>query len=268
MTDLQGRQISRLGAHFDPIVAAFAPLWWVWPDPSLLLVVQAAGGRARRACRSSSSAAATSARTGPGPAFALAYLLYPPTQWLVLDDFHPVALATPLLLWGFWFLDGGRLVPFALVARRRVPDEGADRARRRRDGSLVRACEPGADSPASRSPGSGPPSRWSRSPSSSRTSHPVARSPFAGRYAAVGGSPGGIVETALTDPGTIVSRRHGGPRWRLPRRPARPRSRSCPLLAPAALLTAAPELAARPALLDQDPDVDPLPLHGGRDPRP
>ena len=48
--------------------------------------------------------------------FALAYLLHPATQWLVLDDFHPVALATPLLLWAFWFLDGDRLVPFALTA--------------------------------------------------------------------------------------------------------------------------------------------------------
>ena len=41
VTGLAGHQFSRLGAHFDPIVVAFAPLWWVWPDPSLLLVVQA-----------------------------------------------------------------------------------------------------------------------------------------------------------------------------------------------------------------------------------
>ena len=43
-----------------------------------------------------------------GLGFALAYLLYPPTQWLVVDDFHPVALATPLLLAAFWFLDEDR----------------------------------------------------------------------------------------------------------------------------------------------------------------
>ena len=48
--------------------------------------------------------------------FGLAYLLHPATQWLVLDDFHPVALATPLLLWGFWFLDSDRLVAFGVVA--------------------------------------------------------------------------------------------------------------------------------------------------------
>ena len=173
VTGLTGRQISRLGAHFDPIVAAFAPLWWLWPDP-----------------RSSSSSQAVAVATGAVPVyllgrrhlgsewaaagFALAYLLHPATQWLVLDDFHPVALATPLLLWAFWFLDSDRLLPFAVTAGARVPDEGADRARRRRDGPLVRA-------PARAAPG-GPrdrrrrhrSSRSSRSPSSSRTSPPAA----------------------------------------------------------------------------------------------
>ncbi len=51
-----------------------------------------------------------------GLCFALVYLLYPPTQWLVVDDFHPVALATPLLLGAIWFLDENRLLPFALCA--------------------------------------------------------------------------------------------------------------------------------------------------------
>ena len=59
-----------------------------------------------------------SERAGLG--FALVYLLYPPTQWLVVDDFHPVALATPLLLGAIWFLDEDRLLPFAAVRRRGV----------------------------------------------------------------------------------------------------------------------------------------------------
>ena len=41
VTDVHGEQISRLGSHFDPILALLAPLWWLWPDPELLLVVQA-----------------------------------------------------------------------------------------------------------------------------------------------------------------------------------------------------------------------------------
>ena len=115
MTDVQGEQISRLGAHFDPLVALLAPLWWLWPSPELLLVVQticvALGAvpvflLARKHLGSDWS----------GLAFALVYLLYPPTQWLVVDDFHPVALAAPLLLAAIWFLDEGRLLPFALCA--------------------------------------------------------------------------------------------------------------------------------------------------------
>lgn len=115
VTDVHGAQISRLGAHFDPLLAALAPLWWLWPSPELLLVLQAAAVAsgalpvfllARR--RLADARAAT--------ALALAYLLLPPVQWLTLSDFHPVALACPLLLFAWWRLDEGRLWAFALLA--------------------------------------------------------------------------------------------------------------------------------------------------------
>src|SRR5205085_3653542 len=115
VTDLQGDQVSRLGAHVDPILALFAPLWWIWSSPNMLLVVQAVGvglgaipvyWLARKHLRS--------ARAGLG--FALVYLAYPATGWLTLNEFHPVALATPLLLFAFWFLDEDRLLPFGLCA--------------------------------------------------------------------------------------------------------------------------------------------------------
>ena len=115
VTDVHGEQISRLGSHFDPILVALAPLWWIWPSPELLLVVQAvavAAGAlpvfwlARAHLDSERSAAA----------LALAYLLYPPVQWLTVSDFHPVSLAIPLLLFAWWFLDERRLLPFALCA--------------------------------------------------------------------------------------------------------------------------------------------------------
>ena len=114
VTDVQGEQISRLGSHFDPILAALAPLWWLWPSPELLLVVQAlavAAGAiplfllARRHVTERAAAAV-----------AVAYLLFPPVQWLTASDFHPVALATPLLLGAWAFLDARRLWPFALCA--------------------------------------------------------------------------------------------------------------------------------------------------------
>jgi uncharacterized membrane protein len=115
VTDLQGNQASRLGSHVDPILAAFAPLWWLWPSPNMLVVVQtlaiALGALpvfwlARKHLGSE--------RVALG--FALAYLLYPAVQWLTLNEFHPVALACPLLLFAFWYLDEDRLVAFGIFA--------------------------------------------------------------------------------------------------------------------------------------------------------
>lgn len=198
VTDLQGDQISRLGAHFDPLVVLLAPLWWLWPDPSLLLVSQAVAVAlgavpvfllARKHLGSD--------RAGLG--FALVYLLYPPTQWLVVDDFHPVAIATPLLLAAIWFLDENRLVPFAITAAAAcltkeqvglvVAMLGVWHAvahGRRRAGTVIAAAGVLVAVAAAAiivpryAPGGG--------------------SPFEGRYAAVGGTPAGIAGTAASHP--------------------------------------------------------------------
>jgi predicted membrane protein DUF2079 len=115
VTGLRGDQLSRLGAHFDPILAAFAPLWLAWPSPDLLLVSQS-GAVALGALPVYWLANKHLASPRAGLGFALAYLAYPPTQWLTLNEFHPVALACPLLLYAIWFLDEDRLVPFAVFA--------------------------------------------------------------------------------------------------------------------------------------------------------
>ena len=115
MTSLHGDQISRLAAHVDPILVLFAPLWWLWPSPNMLLVVQAAV-IALGAIPVFLLARKHLASPRAGLGFALAYLLYPATGWLTLNEFHPVALATPLLLFAFWYLDEDRLLPFAVFA--------------------------------------------------------------------------------------------------------------------------------------------------------
>jgi uncharacterized membrane protein len=240
VTGLTGRQFTRLGAHFDPIVVAFAPLWWIWPDPSALLVVQAAAVATgavptyllgRRHLRDDWVAAG----------FALAYLLYPATQWLVLDDFHPVAVATPLLLWAFWVLDGGRLLPFALTA-------GAACLTKEQIGLVVAAMglwyavRPGRRRAGLTIAGAGV--LVSLVAIAVIVPHfaPGGGSPFASRYDAVGGSPAGIVETALTDPGAILDAASD-------RRDVAYLGDlllpllGLPLLAPLAALTALPELA-------------------------
>ncbi len=203
VTGLRGDEISRLAAHFDPILIAFAPLWLAWPSPDVLLVAQAVAVAlgalpvfwlARKHLESE--------RAGLG--FALAYLLYPPTQWLTLNEFHPVALACPLLLFAIWFLDEDRLIPFAAcallaattkeeialvvaglgiwyaIARgRRLPGAAVALAGLAVSLIAIEVVIP----------------HFNRAGSSS----------FFSRYSEVGGSPGGILRTAVTHPWKIFT---------------------------------------------------------------
>src|SRR3954452_25315132 len=41
VTILHAAESSRLAARGSPILTVFAPLWWLWPSPSLLLTAQA-----------------------------------------------------------------------------------------------------------------------------------------------------------------------------------------------------------------------------------
>jgi uncharacterized membrane protein len=114
-TDVTGRQFSRLGAHVDPVLVLFVPLWWLWSSPEVLLVAQA-----------------VIVATGALPAFwlgrrwlgddrlalagAAAYLLYPALQHATLFDFHPVTLAAPLLLFCIWAAEEARWVALGVCA--------------------------------------------------------------------------------------------------------------------------------------------------------
>ena len=263
VTALTGVQISRLGAHFEPILVAFAPLWWLWPDASLLLVCQAvaiAAGTVPVYLLGRKHLASDWAAAG----FALAYLIHPATQWLALDDFHVVALATPLLLWGFWFLDEDRLLPFAVVAL-------AACLTKEEIGLVVAAMglwyalRPGR--------------RWAGAliASGGLLVTVVAfaiviphysisgSSRFEGRYTAVGGSPTGILETAVTDPGTILSAVTQSRGRRLPRPPSTAASRA-PAARAARRADGRPGARAEPPLGYANTDIDPLPLHRGRAP--
>jgi uncharacterized membrane protein len=202
VTNLEGAQVSRLGAHVDPILVAFAPLWWLWPHPSLLLTVQAivvALGAlplfwlARKHLHSD----------GMALGFALAYLLFPPTEWMTLNEFHPVALACPLLLFAIWYLDEGLLGPFAVFAllaaltREEIPLVVAGlgvwyaigRRRWLAGGAIALAGV-----------------AWSVVAIQIVIPHfRGSGASFYSRYDAVGGSAAGIVRKAFTDPGRLLS---------------------------------------------------------------
>jgi uncharacterized membrane protein len=201
ITDLRGEQVLRLGAHVDPVLALFAPLWWLWPSPDLLLVTQAVALAlgawpvfllARKHLRSERA----------GLAFALTYLLYPATTWTALNEFHPVALATPLLLAAIWALDEDRLWAFAAFAllaastKEEIPLVIAALgvwyalARGRiRAGAVIAAAGVA----------------WSALALGLVIPHFNEQGPaFYGRYSEIGGSPSGVARIALHDPGRLL----------------------------------------------------------------
>jgi uncharacterized membrane protein len=203
VTDVHGDQISRLAAHVDPILVLFAPLWWIWPSANLLLVAQAlAVGLGAIPVFWLARKHLGSPRAGL--AFAFVYLLYPATGWLTLNEFHPVALATPLLLFAFWFLDEDRLLPFAICAiaaaacKEEIPFVIAgfgiwyavSHRRWAVGGAIVITGI-----------------AWAAVATTVIIPHfnHGQSSDFYTRYSEVGGSPGGIVKTAFTHPGRLVS---------------------------------------------------------------
>jgi uncharacterized membrane protein len=208
VTNLQGEQVSRLAAHVDPILVLFAPLWWIWPSADMLLVVQASAvatgafpvfALARKHLRSERAAVA----------FALLYLVLPAVQWLTLNEFHPVALACPLLLFAFRYLDEDRLVPFAgfalLAAATKeeialvVAGFGIWYALARRRPALGAGIV-----------GAG--ALWFGLAVGVVVPHfnEAGTSSFYSRYREVGGSPGGVLRTAVTHPLRILDKAFDG----------------------------------------------------------
>jgi uncharacterized membrane protein len=240
VTDLRGDQISRLAAHVDPILVLFAPLWWIWPKPDMLLTAQAiAVGTGALPVFWLTRKHLDSARAGSG--FALAYLLYPATGWLTLNEFHPVALATPLLLFAFWFLDEDRLVPFALcaIAAALCKEEisfvvagfgiwYAVSRRRWFAGATVVLVGVA----------------WAAIATTVIIPHynHGQSSDFYTRYSEVGGSPGGIVKTAFTHPGRLARAAFTGRDLHYMLQLSWPLAFVC-LLSPLVLVAALPELA-------------------------
>jgi uncharacterized membrane protein len=208
ITDLHGEQTVRLAAHVDPVLVVFAPLWWLWPAPSLLLTVQAiaiALGALPVFWLARKHLGSERAALG----FALAYLAYPAVQWLTLNEFHAVALACPLLLFAFWYLDERRLPPFAAFAlvaaatKEQIPLVLAGLglwyalARGGRTAGAIIAALGLA---------------WTAIAVGIVVPHfsDGSGGGFSDRYAEVGGSPGGILETAAADPGRILTEAFDG----------------------------------------------------------
>jgi uncharacterized membrane protein len=125
LTNPEGAQPEMsLGIHVWLILLPLSPLYLVWADPRLLLIVQSvvialgawpvyllANGQMSKGANESRRSTSTSALT-----FVLAYLLFPALQSANMFDFHPLALAPTLLLAAFYALERERWGWLALWA--------------------------------------------------------------------------------------------------------------------------------------------------------
>ncbi len=105
-TNMEG-VTTRLAIHFEPTFILISPIYLLWSDPKALLLLQTvalASGAfpvywlARKELNSVVAAVLISA----------SYLLLPSLEAVNFAEFHPVALAAPLLLWGFYFANNGQ----------------------------------------------------------------------------------------------------------------------------------------------------------------
>ncbi|HLB13104.1 MAG TPA: DUF2079 domain-containing protein [Dehalococcoidia bacterium] len=113
-TSLEYYFYNFLGDHLSLALAFLAPLYWVYPDPSLLVALQPlamglAGVPVYWWARE---------RLGSGLALALglAYLVYTPMVYAVAIDFHDIVLAAPLLSFATYFMLKGDARRFAITA--------------------------------------------------------------------------------------------------------------------------------------------------------
>lgn len=209
-TFIDGTQASRLGAHVDPLLAAFAPLWALWPTPEVLIVAQAllmaTGAIPMLWLGRAWLADEPLARAGAG-----VYLLYPPLQLATFHDIHAVTLAAPLLLFAIWAANAGRwglLVVFATLATLSKEQVGVAVAglgvwmlleARRRPDTRPRAVAGGALVAG----GLG----WAAFSVLVVIPHfsPIGESPFLGRYSEFGDGPLDVVLTVLARPWEVLA---------------------------------------------------------------
>jgi uncharacterized membrane protein len=90
------RGLNLFGDHASYILVLVAPLYWIWADPRLLLLLQVFG-LAAPAVALYVVAARRFANPAAGLAIAVAYLAYPAMQWAATWQFHPETLAAGFL---------------------------------------------------------------------------------------------------------------------------------------------------------------------------
>jgi uncharacterized membrane protein len=101
------RGLDLLGQHAAYIMVLVAPLYRLWADPRLLLLLQVVF-LALPAVVLYRLGARHLGHPAAGLAVAVAYLAYPGVQWAISWQFHPEAIAAGLLALAALAADGGR----------------------------------------------------------------------------------------------------------------------------------------------------------------
>ena len=116
LTDPMGTsQLSRLAVHADFLLILISPLYMVWSDPRVLLLLQVIiVGIGAIPVYWIAIHVLKSERIAVF--FAALYLLYPPLGRNMLHDFHAVSLTTTFLLFAYWYMVKGKYLPFIIFA--------------------------------------------------------------------------------------------------------------------------------------------------------
>ena len=109
------RTTTRLSFHVEALFPLISLVYLGYPHPESLLILQTAA-LAMGAIPTYLLARDVLRSTGLALVFALAYLLYPTVEALNLYEFHPVSLATPLLLCAFLFAHRRQYLPFCVCS--------------------------------------------------------------------------------------------------------------------------------------------------------
>jgi uncharacterized membrane protein len=104
---------TRLSFHVEPIFPLLSLSYLIHPGPESLIVLQTAA-LALGAVPTYLLARDVLSSAPAGVIFSLVYLLFPTLEAMNLYEFHPVALATPLLISAFLFAYRRQYLPFAI----------------------------------------------------------------------------------------------------------------------------------------------------------
>ena len=103
--------VNLIAGHFSPILLAFAPLYWIWADPRILLIVQSFLVVYAALPLYLIAKMKTTNLFFP-ISVVLSYLFFIGTQWTILNEFHEMAVVPISLSFLFYSLEKNRRLLF------------------------------------------------------------------------------------------------------------------------------------------------------------